>query len=81
MIRFEVERTEEMFSRGEQLIPLLDSSVRGHIGLFAKGGRAILQAIRDEDYDTISARPSLSRLQKSRLLISAVGAKLGSISA
>jgi squalene synthase HpnC len=81
VIRFEVDRTDAMFDRGEELLPLLDPSVRGHIGLFAKGGRAILQAIRDQNYDTLTARPSLSRLQKSRLLISAVGAKLGSISA
>jgi hypothetical protein len=46
--------------------------------LFGKGGRAILQAIRDQNYDTLSARPSLSAWQKSRLLLSAVGAKLGS---
>lgn len=81
LIRFEVDRTAEMFDRGEALLPLLDSSVRGHIALFGKGGRAILQAIRDQDYDTLSARPALSGWQKSRLLISAVGAKLGSINA
>jgi squalene synthase HpnC len=81
MIRFEVDRTSAMFDRGEELLPLIDSSVRGHIGLFGKGGRAILQAIRDQNYDTLTSRPRLSRLQKSRLLISAVGAKLGSISA
>jgi squalene synthase HpnC len=81
LIRFEVDRTAEMFDRGEELLPLLDSSVRGHIALFGKGGRAILQAIRDQDYDTLSARPALSGWQKSRLLISAVGAKLGSINA
>ena len=81
MIRCEVERTEAMFDQGEHLLPLLDPSVRGHIGLFGKGGRAILQAIRDQNYDTLTSRPRLSRLQKSRLLLSAVGAKLGSISA
>jgi squalene synthase HpnC len=79
LIRFEVDRTAEMFDRGEALIPLLDPSVRGHIALFGKGGRAILQAIRDRDYDTLSDRPSLSGWQKGRLILSAVGAKLGSI--
>jgi squalene synthase HpnC len=81
MIAFEVHRTEEMFEKGNELLELLDPSVRGHIGLFSKGGRAILQAIRDKGYDTLSSRPSLSGWQKSRLLISAVSAKLGSISA
>jgi squalene synthase HpnC len=81
LIKAQVDRTEAMFDAGSELLPLLDPSVRGHIALFGKGGRAILQSIRDRDYDTLSARPELSGWQKSRLLLSAVGAKLGSISA
>lgn len=81
LIHFEVDRTAEMFDHGEALLPMLDLAVRGHIAMFGKGGRAILQAIRDQDYDTLSARPVLSGWQKSRLLLSAVGAKLGSINA
>jgi squalene synthase HpnC len=81
LIHCEVDRAAGMFDIGDELIPMLDPSVRGHIALFSKGGRAILQAIRDQDYDTLSSRPSLSGWQKSRLLISAVGAKIGSISA
>src|SRR5438874_1532207 len=76
LIRSEVDRTEDMFDVGDDLLPLLDPSVRGHIALFGKGGRAILQAIRDQDYDTLSARPALSGWQKSRLLLAAVGARL-----
>ncbi len=79
LIRFEVDRTSEMFDRGDELFELLDPSVRGHIALFSKGGRAILQAIREADYDTLSARPALSAWQKGRLVLSAVGAKLGSM--
>lgn len=81
LIRFEVDRTSAIFGEGEKLLPLLDSSVRGHIALFGKGGRAILQAIRDRGYDTLSTRPRLSKWQKSRLVLSAVGAKLGSMNA
>ncbi|HEX3356883.1 MAG TPA: squalene synthase HpnC [Tepidisphaeraceae bacterium] len=81
LIRFEVDRTTEMFDRGDELFETLDPSVRGHIALFSKGGRAILQAIREADYDTLSARPALSAWQKGRLVLSAVGAKLGSMSA
>ncbi len=81
LIKAQVDRTEAMFEGGDELLPLLDPSVRGHIALFGKGGRAILQSIRDRDYDTLSTRPELSAWQKSRLLLSAVGAKLGSISA
>lgn len=81
LIKAEVERTADMFDRGEALLPLLEPSVRGHIALFGKGGRAILQAIREQGYDTLGSRPELSRWQKSQLLLSAVGAKLGSFNA
>lgn len=75
LIRFEVDRTESLFAQGDALPSMLDGSIAGHIALFSKGGRAILQSIRDQDYDTLSSRPSLSSWQKARLLMSAVGAR------
>jgi len=67
-MRFEVDRTEAMFAQGDGLLPLLDSSVRRHVALFAAGGRAVLQAIRRQDYDTLTRRPTLSAWQKGRLI-------------
>jgi squalene synthase HpnC len=78
MLKFEVDRTVAMFDDGEKLLPLLDPSVRGQIGLFGQGGRAILQAIRRQDYDTLTSRPTLSAWQKGRLVLSALAAKLTS---
>jgi squalene synthase HpnC len=75
-IRFEVERTEEMFGEGDALLPLLNETVRPQISLFGQGGRAILDAIRRQDYDTLTSRPSLSRWQKGRLVFGAVTARL-----
>jgi hypothetical protein len=46
---------------------MLGKKYRKQIALFSRGGRAILQAIRRQEYDTLSQRPSLSRWQKSRL--------------
>lgn len=77
MIRFEVDRTEALFQQGEALLPMLDRSVRGQIDLFAKGGRAILQAIRRQQYDTLTRRPQLSKWQKGRLVLSVLGIYLG----
>jgi len=79
LIRFEVDRTEVMFDEGEELLPLLDSSVRGHVSLFGKGGRAILSAIRQQDYDTLSRRPALSKRQKGRLIAAAIMAQAGQL--
>lgn len=76
LIRFEVDRAESLFDRGAGLLPLLDPAVRSQIALFEKGGRAILQAIRNQDYDTLSRRPTLSFWQKTGLLLNVLGAKI-----
>jgi squalene synthase HpnC len=75
LLRFEVDRTQLLLSRGEGLLDLLDASVRRQISLFSAGGMAILQAIRRQNYDTLSHRPSLSSLQKFRLIAEALLAK------
>lgn len=76
LIDFEVERTEALFRKGDALLPLLDLSVRKQVALFAKGGRAVLAAVRRQGYDTLSRRPVLSRYQKGRLVLSVARAYL-----
>jgi len=75
LIRFEADRTEKLFDEGEQLLPLLRPEVRGQISLFSKGGRAVLDAIRRLNYDTLTARPAISKWHKGRLLISAMASR------
>ncbi len=80
MIRFEVDRTQGLFDEGAELLKMLRAGVRHHVGLFGRGGAAILDAIRREGYDTLSRRPVLSAMQKSRLIACAVvAAGLGRI--
>jgi phytoene/squalene synthetase len=74
LMRFEVDRTAELFDRGAALLPLLRPAVRMQISLFDKGGTAVLASIRRQNYDTLSRRPALSRWQKSRLILSALTA-------
>jgi squalene synthase HpnC len=76
LMRAEVDRTQHMFDVGRQLLPLLNSRVRKHVALFGKGGEAILAAIRRQNYDTLSSRPALSRWQKTKLMVTALGAGL-----
>ncbi|HZL34928.1 MAG TPA: squalene synthase HpnC [Tepidisphaeraceae bacterium] len=76
LIEFEVQRTEALFRQGDALLPLLDISVRKQVALFGKGGRAILKAIRRQDFDTLSRRPVLSKWQKGRLVLSVLRAYL-----
>ena len=77
LLRFEVDRTAELFGRGAALLPLLRPSVRMQISLFGKGGRAVLSSIRRQNYDTLSSRPALSRWQKGKLIFSTLTAFAG----
>jgi squalene synthase HpnC len=81
LMQFEVDRTAALFDEGEALLPLLDPTVRRHVALFASGGRAVLDAIRGQNYDTLTRRPALSKFHKGRLVIAAlvagVSARLG----
>jgi squalene synthase HpnC len=77
LLRFEVDRTAEMFDRGVDLLPTLRPSVRMQISLFGKGGRAVLSAIRRQNYDTLSRRPALSKWQKGQLVFSTLAAFAG----
>jgi squalene synthase HpnC len=72
LIQFEVDRTAGLFDEGEALLPMLDRSVRGQIGLFGAGGRAVLKSIRNQNYDTLTRRPSLSKWQKGHLIATAL---------
>lgn len=76
LIRFQVDRTAALFDEGEALLPLLAPRYRGQIALFGKGGRAVLAAIRRQNYDTLTRRPRLSRWQKGRLILSTLAAYL-----
>jgi squalene synthase HpnC len=81
LMRFEVDRTAELFDQGGALLPLLDPSVRRHVALFASGGGAVLEAIRRQNYDTLTRRPAISRWRKgalvARALSTTVATRLG----
>jgi squalene synthase HpnC len=74
LLRFEVERTLPMFAEGRQLLPMLRAPVRRQVALFGAGGMAVLDAIRRQDYDTLTRRPKLSRWQKGRLILAGLTA-------
>lgn len=78
LLAFEVDRTREMFARGAQLVDLLDGPAKLDVALFTRGGVAILDAIRRQNYDVLKARPFLTRTKKAGLFLSTwLGWKLG----
>ncbi len=72
LLKFECDRVADLFAQGRELLPLIRLSLRPQIALFDLGGAAVLRAIRRADYDTLSHRPALSKMDKLRLLAPAV---------
>ncbi len=69
LMAFEVERARGYFAEGSALEALVSRSVRTDIRLFRLGGEAILDAIEHAGYDTLSARPRVTRSVKLRLAL------------
>jgi squalene synthase HpnC len=76
LMRFEVERTRDLFYRGMPLVERLPGDVRLDIELFLRGGLAVLRKIERAGFDVWQARPELSKWEKGVLLLGAVGRRL-----
>jgi len=76
LMRFEVERARGYFDRGAELLPLLPRAARVDVDLFSRGGRAILTAIETANYDVLSHRPEVSKLQKVKLLLGSLASRV-----
>ncbi len=76
LMRYQVERTRQMFAEGAPLIAMVDRELALDLDLFTRGGLEILDAIEARNYDVLSARPSISKWRKAALLMHALGHKL-----
>ena len=63
----EVDRADRLLLDGLPLVGLVPRSLALDVALFIQGGRAILEAIRRQDYDVWSRRPTLSKLDKIKI--------------
>ena len=68
LMKFEVDRAEELLLAGEPLMKLVSPQLRISVRLFIGGGLAILAAIRRQEYDVWSRRPVVSKWTKLWLL-------------
>jgi len=68
LLRFEVERTRELFARGLPLADRVKPSVGREVRMFASGGLTILKHLEDGGYSPVERRPRLTRRDKLRLL-------------
>jgi squalene synthase HpnC len=68
LLRFEVERTRELFASGLALADLVKPSVAREVRMFASGGLTILARIEEGGYSPVERRPRLTKRDKLRLL-------------
>ncbi len=69
LMRDLVERAEMLFRAGLPLAGHCQGRLGLEVGLFANGGRAILDKIRIQGFDTISARPVISAFDSIRIAL------------
>jgi squalene synthase HpnC len=72
LLRFEVDRTRELFAAGRPLVGRIPPAFAVDVDLFSRGGTAILDKIEACGYDVLTARPSLGKAAKARLLARAL---------
>jgi len=68
LMRFEIDRAQGYFDRGEKLIATLPREAQATVELFILGGRAILREIERRGYDVWSRRPEVSGGKKAWLM-------------
>ena len=70
LLAFEIERTMGLFREGASLVNTLEGQVKLDVALFTRGGMAVLEAIRRQNYNVLVDRPTLSRSRKAGLFLS-----------
>ncbi len=78
LMRFEVGRARDLFSRGMPLVEQVPAEVRADVELFLRGGLAILRKIERRRYNVWAARPVLAKWEKAALLTGALLRRLQS---
>jgi squalene synthase HpnC len=76
LMRFEVDRTRDLFYRGFPLLDRVPREMQIDIELFLHGGLAILRKIEQCDYNVWRARPALARWEKAGLMAGALWRRL-----
>jgi squalene synthase HpnC len=78
LMRFEVDRTRDLFYRGWPLLDEVPRDVRPDLELFIRGGLAILRKIERRRYNVWAARPVLAKWEKAALLTGVLVRRLNS---
>ena len=72
LMRFEVDRTRDLFYRGWPLVDELPPEIRPNVELFIRGGLAVLRKIERQRYNVWMERPALAKWEKAVLVAGAL---------
>ncbi len=78
LLRFEVDRTRDLFYRGFPLLERLPEEVRPDVELFIRGGLAVLGGIERVGYNVWERRPVVGKWRKAALVGGALWPRLRS---
>jgi squalene synthase HpnC len=67
LLSAQVEIAEGWLLRGKPLLRMLPRELRLPVALFIEGGLVVLEAIRQQNYDVWTSRPTVSKMDKSRI--------------
>jgi squalene synthase HpnC len=76
LLRFEVDRARDWFSRGLPLVEKVDRELAVDIELFSRGGQEILNAIEAQGFNVLGRRPQISKSRKLALVARASWGRL-----
>ena len=76
LMKFEVERARDYFTRGLPLINQIRPELALDIELFSRGGQEILNAIEAQDFNVLKSRPAISKPKKLMLVLRAAARKV-----
>jgi squalene synthase HpnC len=68
LIRFEIERTRDLFYRGLPLVDRMAPEIKPDVELFIRGGLAVLRKIERCRYNVWASRPALAKWEKAALV-------------
>jgi squalene synthase HpnC len=69
VLRDAVAVAEDLFHQGMPLIAMVDRRLSLDLALFSQGGLKILGKIRDHEYDVLTRRPHISKVERAGILL------------
>ncbi len=67
-----VDRARQLFLEGLPLARTVDRRIGIDLDLFSRGGMYVLKKIEQQDYDVLTRRPAISKLERAGLLLASV---------